>query len=157
MTLGIKTSEITARSSAEAEIYATDECVKALIRFIHIINNMNVHEVYIPDSKTIKIYNNNNTCVCWRKLTTIKCIRHITIHEHATIESVQDNTFSIHHIDRNINLADIFTKEFKKMNQFLSMRDIITCVPLTVCHSPSYSSSYLRGVLSVRCIDLFCV
>ena len=44
-------------------IYATDKCVKALLRFNHIIDDMNVRDVYIPDSKPIKIYNDDNTCV----------------------------------------------------------------------------------------------
>ena len=65
-----KRQAITARSSAEAEIYATDECVKNLLCIQHLINDTDTKPVFQPTSDPIKIFNENNACVCWSKSTT---------------------------------------------------------------------------------------
>lgn len=65
-----KRQTITARSSAEAEIYATDECTKALQQLIFIIDGLNLTEELI--NGPIPVYNDNNACVCWSKNTTTK-------------------------------------------------------------------------------------
>ena len=105
-----KRQKVTARSSAEAEIYATDECVKELLRLQHIINDMNTAHIYTPNKEPIQVYNDNNACVCWSKSTTTKGLRHITIRENAIRESVSNKTVSIKHIEGKINIADIFKK-----------------------------------------------
>ena len=122
---------ITARSSAEAKIYATDECVKGLLRIQHLIHDCNVKNIYMPHNTPTKIYNDNNACVCWAKSSTTKGLRHISIRENAVRESVQNKTISIHHIDGSYNIADIFTKELKDKSLFLKIRDIITSVGIT--------------------------
>ena len=103
--------KITARSSAEAEIYATDECVKGLLRLQHLIKDCNVSQLYMPTNTPLKIYNDNNACVCWAKGSTTKGLRHLTIRENAVRESVQKKTISVHHIEGSYNIADKFTKE----------------------------------------------
>ena len=40
--------KVTARSSAEAEIYTTDECVKDLLRLNHLVTDMNTKDIYMP-------------------------------------------------------------------------------------------------------------
>ena len=77
---------------------------------------MAVKHLYIPSSNPIKVYIDNNNCVRWNKSTTTKGLRHMTIRENATRESVQDETTSIHHIRCVLNLAEIFTKEVRKSN-----------------------------------------
>ena len=123
-----KRQKVTARSSAEAEIYATDECVKALLRLQHILDDLDIKRIYIPSGKPIHVYNDNNACVCWSKSTTTKGLRHMTIRENATRESVQDQTITVNHIAGNLNLADLFTKEIKDVKHFLTIRDMITSV-----------------------------
>ena len=94
-----KRQKITARSSAEAEIYATDKCVKGILRLTHIIQDMKCGHIYTPTNKPIQIYNDNNACFCWSKPTTTTGIRHISIWDNAIRESVASNTASIHHIE----------------------------------------------------------
>ena len=133
-----KRQTITARSSAESEIYATDECVKNLLRLTHIINDLDCSHIYTPTNSPIQVFNDNNACVCWSKSSTTKGLRHISILDNAIRESVANKTISIQHIDGKINFADIFTKEVKDNMSFITMRDQITCIapnPVLLMHS----------------------
>ena len=82
-----KRQAITARSSAEAEIYATDECVKQIIHLQHLVEDLNITNLVMPS--TTKVYNDNTACVTWSKSMTTKGLRHIQIRENAVRESVQ--------------------------------------------------------------------
>ena len=130
--------KVTARSSAEAEIYATDECVKALLRLQHLVEDMGARHIYMPTKSPIEVFNDNTACVCWSKSTTTKGLRHMTIRENAVRESVLDGTVVIKHIAGDFNIADIFTKELKDTATFLNIRDVITSI---VPNSPSLSFS----------------
>ena len=70
---------ITARSSAESEIYATDNCVKEILRLSHIIEDLNLHKHLM--STTTPIFNNNMACAQWSNKKTNRNIRHIQIRE----------------------------------------------------------------------------
>ena len=129
-----KRQTITARSSAEAEIYATDECVKGLMRIKHIIEDMKCSQIYAPSRKPIRILNDNNACVSWSKSTTTKGLRHISIRENAIRESVSNDTVTIAHIEGKINQADIFTKEHKDKQIFIQLRNHITSIPPNTCY-----------------------
>ena len=118
-----KRQKVTARSSAEAEIYATDECVKELLRLRHACTDLNILNIYMPGSP-ISVYNDNNACVCWSKSTTTKGLRHITIRENAIRESVDNQFVKILHIAGKSNLADMFTKELKSVTLFKTLRDL---------------------------------
>ena len=58
-----KRQKITAASSAEAEIYATDECVKFLLELEQILTFLNVKHIFMPDMTVI--YNDNKACIEW--------------------------------------------------------------------------------------------
>ena len=118
-----KRQTITARSSAEAEIYATDECVKQLLQLSYILDGLNLIDEIMPKPTTL--YNDNNACVCWSKSTTTKGLRHIQMRENAIREAVLNDFVSIQHIAGAINLADIFTKEDKDISHFQRTRDIL--------------------------------
>ena len=60
-----KRQTITARSSAEAEIYAVDECTKCLLYVQQIIKGFNLEKDLMPS--ITKIYNDNAAAVCWLK------------------------------------------------------------------------------------------
>ena len=92
---------------------------------------MGVKYLYIPPTEYIHLFNDNNACVPWSKSKTTKGIQYMTIRENATRESVQNKTVSINHVAGNVNISDIFTKELKDMNNFLSTRNIITYIPPT--------------------------
>ena len=123
-----KRQKVTARSSAEAEIYATDECVKELLRLKHICTDFAIMHIYMPGTP-IKVYNDNNACVCWSKSTTTKGLRHITIRENAIRESVDNKFVEILHIAGKCNLADLFTKELKNVTLFKILRDLVVQDP----------------------------
>jgi hypothetical protein len=124
-----KRQTITARSSAEAEIYATDECCKQLIQLSFIIDNLPLNEP-ILDTPTI-IYNDNNACVCWSKSTTTKGLRHVQIRENAIRESVQSDFITVLHIEGKVNLADLFTKEDKDADHFISLVNLLLVESVT--------------------------
>ena len=70
-----KKQSITARSTAESEIYATDTCVKQLLHLSHIINDLDLSKQLL--STTTPIFNDNKACVQWSKNKTNRNIRHI--------------------------------------------------------------------------------
>jgi deoxyuridine 5'-triphosphate nucleotidohydrolase len=142
-----KRQKVTARSSAEAEIYATDECVKELLRMKHMCNDLNITDIYMPNDP-INVYNDNNACVCWSKATTTKGLRHITIRENAIRESVDDKFVKILHIEGKTNLADLFTKEMKHASHFIVLRDLVVQdVDILKSDIPASIHSGERGVL----------
>ena len=117
-----KRQKITARSSAEAELYATDECVKELLRIKHMSHDLHIDHILFP-GPPVNVYNDNNACVCWSKAKTTKGLRHITIRENAIRESVDNDFIRVLHIEGKLNIADIFTKEIKDSQHFITMRD----------------------------------
>ena len=99
---------IIARSTAESEIYATDECCKHLLHLKKTFTYHGLHHCAAP----LQLYNDNMACVLWTKSTTTKGLRHITIRENATRESVHDNTIRVDHVGDRLNSSDLLTKEF---------------------------------------------
>ena len=120
-----KRQTVTAGSSAEAEIYATDECIKFLLELVQLLEFLGVKELFMPSTTTV--YNDNMACVNWSKCTTTKGLRHIQMKENRVRESILSNFVIIKHIDGKVNLADIFTKEMKDINHFVELRDLIMC------------------------------
>jgi len=123
-----KRQTVTAGSSAEAEIYATDECIKFLLELVQLLEFLGVKELFMPSTTTV--YNDNMACVNWSKCTTTKGLRHIQMKENRVRESILSNFVIIKHIDGKVNLADIFTKEMKDINHFVELRDLIMCSQL---------------------------
>jgi hypothetical protein len=70
-----KWQKVTAVSSAEAEIYATDECVKFLLDLVQIMDFLEVKHLFMPATNII--YNDNKACVQWSKKATSKGLHHI--------------------------------------------------------------------------------
>ena len=119
-----KRQKITARSSCEAEIYATDECVKDLLHLRHIIQDLKLEKELLHENT--KIFNDNMACVLWSKNTTTKGLRHLQIRENAIRET---KFITIEHICGKINPADLFTKEDKDAEHFQRLRDTIVVEP----------------------------
>jgi len=117
-----KRQSVTAGSSAEAEIYATDECVKFLLELIQIMEFLNVQHIFMPSNNII--YNDNRACVNWSKSCTTKGLRHIQMKENRVRENIASQFVSIQHIEGKLNIADIFTKEMKDVGHFVTLRDL---------------------------------
>ena len=128
-----KRQSVTAGSSAEAEIYATDECVKFLIELDQIFRFLQVHHLFMPGTNIV--YNDNQACVNWSKRSTTKGLRHIQMKENRVRENIVSNFVQINHIDGKINLADIFTKEMKDVNHFVELRNLIMCPRITTMNT----------------------
>jgi len=120
-----KRQSVTASSSAEAEIYATDECVKVLLELVQILDFLEVKHIFMHDTNVI--HNDNRACVDWSKSCTTKGLRHIQMRENRVRENVQSNFVSIKHVEGTLNLADIFTKEMKVVSHFVTLQDLFMC------------------------------
>ena len=111
-----KRQTITARSTAEAEIYATDECTKFIQHLRHILEELGLADEIMPGPTTI--YNDNAACVAWSHSLSTKGLRHIQIRENAVRESVQSGHIEVKHIAGILNISDIFTKEDKDTQHY---------------------------------------
>jgi len=122
-----KRQKITSRSSCEAEIYATDECVKDILHLRHIIQDLDLQNDLL--TSTTKIYNDNMACVLlWSKNLTTKGPRYLQIRENAIIEN--KDKIDIQHNSSQINPVDIFSKEDKDPSHFIKLRDSMIHSPL---------------------------
>jgi len=120
-----KCQTVTAGSTAEAEIYATNECVKFLLKLVQLLDFLGVRELFMPG--TMVIYNDNQACVNWSKSSTSKGLRHIQMKENHVRENIANNFVAIQHIEGRINLADLFTKQMKDTAHFIELRDLLVC------------------------------
>jgi hypothetical protein len=118
-----KRQTITAGSSAEAEIYATDECIKYLLELVQLLEFLDLKSTFMPSTNVI--YNDNKACVNWSKTCTTKGLRHIQMKENRVRENVLSNFVTIKHVNGKTNLADLFTKEMKDIGHFVELRDLM--------------------------------
>jgi hypothetical protein len=125
-----KWQSVTAGSSAEVEIYATDECVKFLLELVQIMEFLQIKNLFMPSTNLI--YNDNQACVNWSKSYTTKGLRHFQMRENRVRENILSSFITISHIDGRVNIADIFTKEMKDTSHFVTLRDLFMCPRLIV-------------------------
>ena len=71
------------RSSCEAEIKATDECVKNVQMFRHLLFDLSLLDATIPTN----VYNDNCGSVDWSNSFSTKWMRHVNIRENAVREA----------------------------------------------------------------------
>jgi hypothetical protein len=133
-----KRQTITARSSAEAEIYATDECTKCLLHIHQIVDGLNLSPHVMPLPTTI--FNDNSACVNWSHNMTTKGLRHIQIRENSVRESTQSGFLLVKHCPGKRNLSDMFTKEDKDTAHFIEIRDVVMTDRNKLSHFASFSS-----------------
>jgi hypothetical protein len=118
-----KRQQVTACSSAEAEIYATNESIKFLLELVQILDFLEVKHIIMPGTTTI--FNDNNACVNWAKQCTTKGLHHIQMQENHVRENVENKFIKIVHIGGKVNLADLFAKEMKYTSHFVELRDLM--------------------------------
>ena len=134
-----KRQTITARSSAEAEIYATDEATKIILYIRHILKDLNLLKIFMPTATNV--YNDNAACVCWSSNMTTKGLRHVQIRENAVRESIKCKIIKVLHIEGKINPSDLFTKEDKDSQHYLNLRNLLLTPLDTILVSPSSVTS----------------
>jgi hypothetical protein len=120
-----KRQRVTTSSFAEAEIHATNECLKFLLELLQIFDFLDVKNAFMPGINTV--YNDNQACVNWSKRCTTKGIRHIQMKEYHIRENIANNFVMISHVDGRVNMADIFAKEMKDTGHFVELRDLMMC------------------------------
>ena len=116
---GAQRQTLTALSSCEAEINATNETVKSILEIRILLRNLN-----LPLTSLVPVYNDNKGAVDWCKGTITKKTRHIDLQENHVKENI-NRTLSLSHIPGKTNLADIFTKEYKDSTFYLRLRDLL--------------------------------
>lgn len=79
-----KWQSIAACSSAEAEMYTTDECIKSMMSIHQILEELNMRHNIMPAPTTV--YNDNAACVAWSHTLTTKGLRHIQMRENGVRE-----------------------------------------------------------------------
>ena len=99
----------TALSSCQAEIMATNECVKELESIKHRAVDLGM----IGGSKCTQVYNDNQACVQWSASVTSKGIKHCNLCENMVLQLHQENSIHVTHIPGVINPSNIFTKEMR--------------------------------------------
>ena len=117
-----KRQSITARSSTEAEIYATDECAKSLQHISHIFTDLQLPHL-IPSP--INLFNDNEATVKWTNNLTTKGLRHLQMRENAVRELQSKGFCKVQHIAGSTNLSDMFTKEDKDSAHYIQIRDAV--------------------------------
>ena len=122
-----KRQSLTSCSLAEAEIYATDECVKDIQYISHILADLDLSTKLIYEP--ILVLNDNMACIQWCKNRTARGICHIQIRENAVREAVHNKSVEITHVAGKENLANLFTKEDQDTLHFLSIRDSLMSRP----------------------------
>ena len=108
-----KRQTITARSSAEAEIYANDECVRELTYIKKLFKDLDLEKTFIKGPT--KVFNDNSACFQWTKNRTTRSIRHIQLRDNAVREEFRKKKIDVIHIKGENNIAYIFTKEDKHL------------------------------------------
>ena len=142
-----KRQTYTARSSAQAEIGAVDECAKSIQHIINILKDLSLFNNY--HTGPITIYNDNLACVQWSHNMTTKGLRYIQICENAVRELVQARTsIQVKHVAGKNNCSDIFTKEDRDITHFQQCRDSLCSAPPVNPTSPANQNSPLLELCS---------
>ena len=110
------------RSSCEAKVKATDEGVKNVQMFRHILSDLGLLDETLPT----KVFNDNKGFIDWSNSFSTKGMRHVNIRENAIREAIHEfKEITISHIPGTCNPSDIFTKEFKSDVVFRSLRGLL--------------------------------
>jgi hypothetical protein len=108
------------RSSCEAEVKATDEGIKNVQMFRHVLSDLKLLDASLPT----KVFNDNRGCIDWSNSFSTKGMRHVNIRENAVREARALGEVSIHHIPGASNPAYLFTKEYKSDSTVWSLRNL---------------------------------
>jgi len=119
------------RSSCEAEIKATDECVKNVQMFRHVLEDLHL----LDSSSPTPVYNDNRGAVDWSNTSSTKAMRHVNIRDNAVREARLFNEISVLHVPGACNPADLFTKEFKSDSTFRALRNLLLFYPSSLSSS----------------------
>ena len=108
-------------SSCEAEIKATDECVKAILAFRNLLGDIN-----FDTSAPTTVYNDNRGAIDWAQTMSNKRMRHYNIRENCVREAIHEFfDVSLLHVPGKQNPSDLLTKEHKSDSVYIELRDLV--------------------------------
>jgi hypothetical protein len=113
--------EQTAQSSAEAEIVATNECIKELLSLKNRAEDLSMADAV----QCTTVFNDNKACVDWAAALTSKGIKHLNLRENKVREAQADGQVLVTHIPGQLNSSDLLTKELKDAALYRRLRDTI--------------------------------
>ena len=93
--------------------------------FHHVLVELGQLDINSPDA----IYNANRGAVDWSNISSTKGIRHVNIRKNAVCEAQEFNEVSIQHIAGASNPSDLFSKEFKSVAIFRTLRGLLLSFP----------------------------
>mgnify|MGYP007095113615 CR=1 FL=1 len=111
----------TALSSAEAEIIATNECIKEVLSIRNRAEDIDIVDATDPTP----VYNDNRACVDWAATATTKGIKHLNLRENRVREAHATAQVMVKHIPGALNSSDLLTKELKDAALYRKLRDTI--------------------------------
>ena len=135
----------TAQSSCQAEFHSINETTKLILEFHLLFRDIN-----LPLTTPSFIKNDNQGAALWAKGTTSKKMRWVDLRENLIRENIQHKNISDTHIPGKLNLAGLFTKEFRDVNLFLSLRnsfmiaaDVFSSggIPVPLVEKPTYKDA----------------
>ena len=110
-----------AKSSTEAEIIATNECVKELLSLKNRAEDLSIKDAV----QCTTVFNDNKACVEWSAALTSKGIKHLNLRENKVREAQADKQVLVTHIPGQLNSSDLLTKELKGAALYPRLRDTI--------------------------------
>ena len=137
-----KCQSTTARSSTETEIIATDKCLKWLQHISHILDDLNVKDLYFPTG--LLISNDNNACAVWSKGKTTKGLRHINMRDIPS-ENWKPQALQMYAILGETAIYQICTQP-KRIQMLFTLYN----AGMTPCHIPFFSPHNVQMSVSLR-------
>ena len=140
----------TAQSSCQAEVHSINETTRLLLEY-----RLLSRDLGIPVTRPITIKNDNQGVIDWSKGTTNKKMRWVDLRENLVLENVLAKTIQVSHIPGKANLSDIFTKEFRDVNQFLFLQDLfmISSAEFSTGLPPvgsTWRTTYVQGCINKK-------
>ena len=123
-----KRQAYTARSPAEAEIGAINNCTKALQKIRKILVDPGVLHLFVTGP--ITIHNDNAAAFQWSKNMTNKVLRCIWMGKNAVCKQVLEDFISVKHLAGCLNVSNIFTKGDRDVAHFCAITDVLLDNPL---------------------------
>lgn len=105
-------------SLCKAEIVSMDDGCKYVEHHCHVLADMECPDVSAPTP----LFNDNEGAISWSSSQSYKRMQHFNIRKSAVRECREAGSITIDLIPRDVNPADLFTKEQRNDAYFLSLR-----------------------------------
>lgn len=108
-------------SFCEAEIVSMDEGCKFVEHHRHVLADLDCNNASLPTL----LYNDNKEAVDWSGSQSNRCMRHFNIRKSAVRECHEAGVIAVEHLPRDVNPADLFTREQQHEEHFFFLCDTL--------------------------------